>query len=184
MDAALLRRGRRICCLPTRTQPPVLHPTETHCLVQRPGRSEAAEVLVLLHPADRLCPRGTKAWLARRPVTDHLHLRHEIDADMARLARIQSHTAIGLVLAGGGARGLAHLGVYRALRERGIDIDYVGGTSIGAVMATLVASDNRCPTSRRSPAIRSASIPPATSTSCQCCPLSRGGACAESSSER
>jgi NTE family protein len=126
-------------------QPPVLHPTETQHLMQRPGRSEAAEVLVLLHPADRRCPRGTKAWLARRPVTGHLHLRHEMDADMARLARIQSHTAVGLVLAGGGARGLAHLGVYQALRERGIEIDYVGGTSIGAVMATLVASDRSVP---------------------------------------
>ena len=126
-------------------QPPVLHPTETQYLMQRPGRSEAAEVLVLLHPADRLSPRGTKAWLARRPVTEHLHLRHELDADMARLARIQSHTAVGLVLAGGGARGLAHLGVYQALHERGIEIDYVGGTSIGAVMATLVASDRSLP---------------------------------------
>jgi len=126
-------------------QPPVLHPTETQYLMQRPGRSEAAEILVLLHPAGRLCPHGTKAWLARRPVTGHLHLRHEMDADMARLARIQSHTAVGLVLAGGGARGFAHLGVYRALRERGIEIDYVGGTSIGAVMATLVASDRALP---------------------------------------
>jgi NTE family protein len=126
-------------------QRPELHPTETQYLMQRPGRSEAAEVLVLLHPADRLCPRGTKAWLARRPVADHLHLRHEMDSDIARLARIQSHTAIGLVLAGGGARGLAHLGVYQAMRERGIEVDFVGGTSIGSVMATLVASDRSLP---------------------------------------
>ena len=134
-----------ILLLADAAQPPALHPTETQYLMQRPGRSEAAEILVLLHPADRLCPRGTKAWLARRPVTGHLHLRRETDADMARLARIQSHTAIGLVLAGGGARGFAHLGVYQALRERGIEIDYVGGTSIGAVMATLVASDRSLP---------------------------------------
>jgi NTE family protein len=60
---------------------------------------------------------------------------------MARLARIQSRTAVGLVLAGGGARGFAHLGVYRALRERGVEIDCVGGTSIGSVMAAYVASD-------------------------------------------
>jgi len=45
------------------------------------------------------------------------------------------------VLAGGGARGFAHLGVWRALRDRGIEIDYVGGTSIGAVMAALIAAD-------------------------------------------
>jgi NTE family protein len=61
--------------------------------------------------------------------------------DGARLARLLSRTATGLVMAGGGARGLAHLGVFRALQEQGIEIDAVGGTSIGAVMATYVASD-------------------------------------------
>ena len=60
---------------------------------------------------------------------------------MARLARIQSRTAVGLVLAGGGARGFAHLGIYRALQEEGVEIDCVGGTSIGSVMAAYVASD-------------------------------------------
>jgi NTE family protein len=45
------------------------------------------------------------------------------------------------VLGGGGARGFAHLGVLRALQEQGIDIDCVGGTSIGAVMAWPVAVD-------------------------------------------
>ena len=95
---------------------------------------------MLLHPRDTRSPRGTRAWLARRPVADHVHVRPDVEADMARLARIESHTAVGLVFAGGGARGLAHLGVYRALAERGIDVDYVGGTSIGAIMAALVAS--------------------------------------------
>ena len=122
-------------------RPPLLHATETTCLMRRPGRSEAAETLVLLHPAERRCPAGTREWLARRPVSDHVHVRPAHKRDMARLARIQSRTAIGLVLAGGGARGCAHLGLVRALREHGIEIDYVGGTSIGAVMATLVASD-------------------------------------------
>jgi len=74
-------------------------------------------------------------------VTDHVHVRPQVAGDMARLARIESHTAVGLVFAGGGARGLAHIGVYRALVERGIDVDYVGGTSIGALMAVLVASN-------------------------------------------
>lgn len=122
-------------------QPPVLHETERQCLMLRPGRSEAIETLVLLHPAELKCPAGTRKWLERRPVSGHLHIRPTLARDMARLARIQSHTAVGLVLAGGGARGCAHLGIYRALQERGIEIDFVGGTSIGAVMATLVACD-------------------------------------------
>lgn len=122
-------------------QPALLHETELLCLMRRTGRSEAAETLVLLHPADLKCPAGTRKWLERRPVTGHIHIRPTLDRDMARLARIQSCTAIGLVFAGGGARGCAHLGIYRALQERGIEVDFVGGTSIGAVMATLVASD-------------------------------------------
>ncbi len=123
------------------TRDPALHPTETACLMARPPFARAAEVLVLLHPAARRSPRGTRAWLARRPVADHVHVRPDLARDMARLARLQSRTAVGLVLAGGGARGFAHLGVWRALRERGVEIDCVGGTSIGAVMATYVASD-------------------------------------------
>jgi len=122
-------------------QPPVVHPTERECLAPGVRRVEAAEILVLLHPSDRTSPRGTPLWLARRPVAGHLHIRPGLRRDMARMARIQSRTAVGLVLAGGGARGFAHLGVYRALRERGIEIDCVGGTSMGAVMATYIATD-------------------------------------------
>ncbi len=120
---------------------PAVHPIETGCLLRRAPLAEAAEILVLLHPADTQCPRHTQRWLDRRPVADHLHIRPTLDRDMARLARIQSRTAVGLVLAGGGARGFAHLGVYRALQEEGVEIDCVGGTSIGSVMAAYVASD-------------------------------------------
>ena len=123
------------------SEPPMLHPTEVQCLMRRAGRAKAGEILILLHPADRQRPAGTQAWLARRPVDGHLHIRPGLPRDMGRLARIQSRTAIGLVLAGGGARGCAHLGMYRALQEQGIEVDYIGGTSIGSVMAALVASD-------------------------------------------
>ena len=113
------------------------------------GRAEAAEILVLLHPRQTKNPRGTRAWLDRREVAGHHHIRPDVDADMARLARIESHTAVGLVFAGGGARGLAHLGVYRALQERGVDVDYVGGTSIGAIMGALVATNVAVPDATR-----------------------------------
>ena len=45
---------------------------------------------------------------------------------------------------GGGARGFAHLGVWRGLRARGVEINCVGGTSIGGIMAALVAADPSC----------------------------------------
>jgi len=135
------RRCDEMLLLADATQPPALHATESAFLVQRAGRAEAAEVLVLLHPAELRCPQGTSAWLARRPLADHVHVRPALERDMARLARIQSRTAVGLVLAGGGARGLAHLGVAQALQQQGIEFDFVGGTSIGSVMAVLLASD-------------------------------------------
>ena len=46
---------------------------------------------------------------------------------------------VGLVLSGGGAKGMAHIGVIRALEENGIPIDYVTGTSMGAVIGSLYA---------------------------------------------
>jgi NTE family protein len=70
-----------------------------------------------------------------------VHLRRGLERDMARLARLLSRNAVGLVFAGGGARGFAHLGIWRALLEQGIEVDCVGGTSIGSVMAALVAAD-------------------------------------------
>lgn len=135
------RHADEILLLADAAAPPVLHQNETQLLVDRPPRSEAAEILVLLHSADAAHPSATALWLNRRPVSGHLHLRVSHGRDMARLARIQSRSAVGLVLAGGGARGFAHLGVYRALCEQGIEIDYFGGTSIGAVMAGFLASD-------------------------------------------
>ncbi|KIM70080.1 hypothetical protein SCLCIDRAFT_1160614 [Scleroderma citrinum Foug A] len=61
--------------------------------------------------------------------------------DFSRLARRLCGKSIGLVLGGGGARGLSHLGLIRALEERGIPIDYIGGTSIGAFIGGLYARD-------------------------------------------
>jgi predicted acylesterase/phospholipase RssA/CRP-like cAMP-binding protein len=60
-------------------------------------------------------------------------------SDIARLARRLAGKAVGLVLSGGGARGLAHVGVVDELQRAGIVIDRVGGTSMGAVVAGLVA---------------------------------------------
>lgn len=46
----------------------------------------------------------------------------------------------GLVLSGGGARGLAHIGVYKALKEAGKEIGVISGTSMGAVIGALIAA--------------------------------------------
>ncbi len=48
--------------------------------------------------------------------------------------------SVGLVLSGGGAKGLYHIGVIKALEENGIPIDYVSGTSMGAIIGGLYAT--------------------------------------------
>jgi NTE family protein len=136
-----LRQSDEILLLADATRAPALHPNERLLAAGSNADTGAAEVLVLLHPDDTRAPSGTAAWLDRRPVADHLHIRPGLARDMARLARIVTRNAVGLVLSGGGARGMSHLGVWRALRERGIDVDYVGGTSIGSIMTSLIAAD-------------------------------------------
>ena len=96
--------------------------------------------LLLLHADGHLRPGAAAAWraaFADPPPHHHLRDRH----DLARLARRLAGRATGLVCSGGGARGFAHIGVVRALRELGIDIDVVGGTSIGAIIAAGVACE-------------------------------------------
>jgi len=47
---------------------------------------------------------------------------------------------IGLVLSGGGAKGMAHIGALKVIEEAGIEIDYIGGTSMGAIVGSLYAA--------------------------------------------
>ncbi|ELR03497.1 phosphatidylcholine and lysophosphatidylcholine phospholipase [Pseudogymnoascus destructans] len=61
--------------------------------------------------------------------------------DFHRVARRLCGKSVGLVLGGGGARGIAHVGIIRALEEAGIPIDIIGGTSIGSFIGALYARD-------------------------------------------
>jgi len=89
--------------------------------------------LLLLHPENAPLPINTQRWLADRPVNLHLHLRQRNARDIRRFCRILTHQAIGLVLGGGGAKGAAHVGAAKAMMEAGLEFDFVGGTSAGAL---------------------------------------------------
>ncbi|MEM7486591.1 MAG: patatin-like phospholipase family protein [Bacteroidota bacterium] len=52
----------------------------------------------------------------------------------------QEDIKVGLVLSGGGAKGLAHVGVLKIIEEAGVKVDYIGGTSMGAIVGALYAS--------------------------------------------
>ncbi|KAH7327971.1 lysophospholipase NTE1 [Stachybotrys elegans] len=62
-----------------------------------------------------------------------------IKGDFHRLARRLCGKSIGLVLGGGGARGISQIGIIRAMEEAGIPIDVIGGTSIGSFVGGLYA---------------------------------------------
>jgi NTE family protein len=89
---------------------------------------QATELVLLQHGAEASCG----IWLKQQPCRRHHLVR--TPADVAHVARLLTGRGIGLVLSGGGARGFAHIGVLRALREAGVAVDSIGGTSIGAII--------------------------------------------------
>ena len=107
---------------------------------------DARRELVLMHPgtggpgAPPPPARCTKRFFDSRPgLALHHHVRLACPTDLQRLARHFAGRSVGLVLGGGGARGLAHLGVLQAMEEVGVPVDFIGGTSQGAFMAALYA---------------------------------------------
>ena len=101
--------------------------------------SSRAFDLVLVQSAARRLPSPAVPWLMKLGVGFHCHVRFGSRADMARLARYLVGQAVGIALSGGGARGCGHIGVIKALREAGIPIDLVGGTSMGSIIAAGIA---------------------------------------------
>lgn len=59
---------------------------------------------------------------------------------LSTFAQEQKKLKVGLVLSGGGAKGFAHIGVLKVLEEAGVEISYIGGTSMGAIVGGLYAS--------------------------------------------
>ncbi|MGF1506725.1 MAG: cyclic nucleotide-binding domain-containing protein, partial [Anaerolineae bacterium] len=104
------------------------------------ARTISAEVpnqhfeLILLHAPETRKPEGTAAWLDAYPVVRHHHVRKQDGAHFARVARLLTGNGIGLVMGGGGARGYAHIGVWRALMEAQVPVDAIGCVSMGAVV--------------------------------------------------
>jgi len=132
-----LRQSDMVLLVADATGSPQVHPWEAD-LLDDAGAAIARRLLVLLQPGDGPFT-GTPAWLEERDVDFHVHLRRPREDDAARIARIISGTALGLVLAGGAARGFAHLGIYKAMEELGVPVDWIGGTSIGGIMGAALA---------------------------------------------
>ena len=104
-----------------------------------PARALKLVDVVLLHPGDNRRAARPVEWLEAAGASRLFHWQGMEGRYCDRLARVMAGVSVGLVLSGGGARAYSHIGVVRAMRERGIPIDFVGGASMGAVIAGCVA---------------------------------------------
>ncbi len=105
--------------------------------LSRAGCTPRVHALVV-QPQHRRHPVNTARLVERFDA--HHHVRLGVAGDFARAARHLLGLAIGLVLGGGGARGMAHVGAYRVLHEAGVPIDAVGGSSSGGIVSAQVAA--------------------------------------------
>jgi NTE family protein len=113
-------------------------PPETPLLaLTRAQGPNGIPLFVMLLWQTAIVPGQAEKWLERMRPRAHFHVRS--DQDLARAARLVAGRGVGLVLSGGGARGLAHVGVLRALMQHGVPVDVIGGTSMGGIVAGLFA---------------------------------------------
>lgn len=99
--------------------------------------SGVRRTVVFVSEGDEKPPTGSADLKRRFGAENVIHIAGK--GEIARMARVATGTAHSLILGGGGGRGFAHIGVYRALVESGFEVDLTGGTSIGGVVAAAIA---------------------------------------------
>lgn len=135
----IIQRADRVVLVANADGSPALRPGEPVLPASTDPRLPRSVSLVLVHGADTPVPRKTAAWLEPRELDLHLHVREDRPQDCERVARLLTGHGIGLVLSGGAALGAAHIGAIAALCERGVPVDYLGGTSAGGGIAAIMA---------------------------------------------
>ena len=115
-----------------------------------PAEVRESAWLLRIHPETVDRPRNTADILRDFGVAEVHNVRAGAPGHVERVARLMSGNGRGVVLAGGGAKGMAHVGALGALRDAGLAYDRVGGTSMGALMAAMAAQDEDDATMRAS----------------------------------
>lgn len=105
-----------------------------------PNSVRARVDLVLTVPDHQPRPSPARRWLQHRSVRRHYHMHLHSRDHLHRIARGLTGREIALVLSGGGARGIAHVGINKAMAEYGIPIDVVGGSSFGSLVGAQIAT--------------------------------------------
>jgi NTE family protein len=133
-----LRQADRIFLLARADRPLLLRPLDMPAFKER---ASGLPELLLVHPEGARPGLPEHFSLRSGLFESHHHIRTGSPGDVRRLARFISGRAVGLVLAGGGARGFAHIGIIKALMEAQVPFDHLGGTSMGAIIAAGLAHE-------------------------------------------
>jgi CRP-like cAMP-binding protein/predicted acylesterase/phospholipase RssA len=136
-----LRQADQILLLTDAMQSPKITQLEQEALTDGGLGRYAKRSLVLVQQPNVQAGVGTGGWIKDRSIDRWYHVRRGNDQDHARLARLLTGRATGLVLGGGASRAIAHVGVYKALVEEKIPIDIIAGTSAGGAMGSLMAAN-------------------------------------------
>lgn len=132
-----LRQADKVLLIANEPKPSSLNPLETFLFDTLECESE----LIILQPQTKVVTFSAQPWLNKRAVKASHHVCLNDPSSIRRFIRYLKNETLALVLGGGGARGLCHIGAYKALYEHEIPIDCVGGTSSGALIGALIAMD-------------------------------------------
>lgn len=133
-----LRQADHVLFLVDHCESPAISGFEAQVLAEMQNNARK-KTLIIQHDYAAKHPHGTSTWLHTRELDSHYHVRQHRQEDFNRLARFLTGNALGLVMGGGAARGFAHIGVLKALKELNIEVDLVGGNSMGALLAAEFA---------------------------------------------
>lgn len=131
-----IRQADRILMVGYDDQSPQLNEIEKEFFQEKYAKHHLLTEFALVH-RDAHHSRKMTAWLELRPLRNYYNIQSHRNSDFQRLVRFLTGRAQAVVLSGGGARALCHLGVLKAMQELGIEIDMIGGASMGAWLAAL-----------------------------------------------
>lgn len=138
----ILHHTNRILLLSDAKKAGGLSPEEIRFLGDSEETFGPIRELVLLYSDSHEKPNNISNLTRIRKIDVVRHIRTYSNHGFESLARFITGRSIGLALGGGGAKGFAHIGLIKAMQEENIPIDMIGGTSAGALMASIFALGN------------------------------------------
>lgn len=136
-----LRQADKILLIGNYGEDPTLNDIEATIFTRDSDSDVKPTIDLLLLFADIPQFVNVTPWLNKRRLSEHHKVRVNRTEDLERFVRLITGNSLGLVLSGGGSLALAHVGVYKALQEANITVDYVSGSSMGGLVAALIAME-------------------------------------------